>query len=185
MDYLDFAGAEDYGGYFDFGGVGMDYGLEDFASTTFDSSSFDGALDSLDASSLPSSFDSAVDSITSTATDLFGDFDLSKFVTGLAQTYVQYDLGRRQIEAQTQRPAPPQTRPTSGATRQLPDGSIARTNADGSTTVTSPTGRVRTVTPTGQIVQGAGGSLIPGVSNTLLIGGAIGLGALLLLARRE
>lgn len=130
------------------------------------------------------SFDSALSSLAQTSTSIFGNFDLQSFVTDLAKTYVQYDLAKRQLERQGQRPPAQMTRPTPGQTVHLPDGSIARTNPDGSTTVTSPSGQVRTITTTGQIVPGAsGGSLIPGVPNLVLFGGAAALAAIMLMRR--
>ena len=64
------------------------------------------------------------------------------------------------------------------------DGSVVTNNGNGTQTIRYPDGRVQTVSTA--YTSGGYGSLIPGVSNqTLLIGGAIVLGALLLARRRS
>lgn len=126
---------------------------------------------------------SVTDSLVASATDTWGGFSLSSFLTDLAKTYAQYDLQKRAIEAQTGRPAPA-PKPAPGTVRTLPDGSVARTNPDGSTTITTPRGEQRTVTPSGQIIAG-GAQWIPGIPNiALLIGGGLLLGALFLSQRK-
>lgn len=130
-------------------------------------------------------FGAITNELVQTSVDSSGGFSLSSFLTDLAKTYVQYDIAKRTIEAQTGTKPPAQVmRPAPGTVRTLPDGSIAKTNADGSTTITTPSGDVRTVTPSGQIVTGRG-DWIPGVPNVALLGAlAIGAGILLLGRRR-
>jgi hypothetical protein len=135
-----------------------------------------------DIAVVPNSFDSTIESLTSKSSDIFGSFDIGSFLTGLAKTYVDYDLKKRQLE-KTGTQTPIQTKPTPGTVKTLPDGSIMRTNADGSTTITSPNGQVRTVTPQGQIVQG-GPSVFASIPPAVWIGGAVAIGALLLKGRK-
>lgn len=177
--------AAGFGGSVDFGdGFGYAWGGEWADSIGTDV--VDQAFESL---ALPPTFDSALDSLTSQSGSIFGNLDIGNLLTQLATTYVQYDIAKRQIEARGGT-VPPTVRPTPGQTRTLPDGTTIRTNNDGTTTVRTPDGATRTVTQGGQIITQtpapAGGSIVPGLSNqTLLIGGAVAVGALLLLSRRK
>lgn len=182
---IPFGDAAGFGGSVDFGdGFGYAWGGDwgtDFAS--------DVAGETFDALALPDSFDSALDSLTTQSGSIFGDLNIGALLTQLASTYVQYDIAKRQIEARGGS-VPPTVRPTPGQVRTMPDGTTIRTNNDGTTTVRTPDGATRTVTQGGQIITQtpapAGGSIVPGMSNqTLLIGGAVAVGALLLLSRRK
>lgn len=161
---------DDFGG-FDFGGIGS------------------GLIDTGAGFEIPS-FDVGLDSLTQGAGGVFGSVDFSKLLTDLAGLYVQYRIADQAIEARGGA-VPAATRPTAGTTRTLADGTTIRVNNDGSSTITRPDGSSATVTTSGQVVgqtppraAGASAPLLPGVSNqTLLIGGALALGALLLLRK--
>ncbi len=108
-----------------------------------------------------------LDTITDEASNIWGSFDLNKFLETASQAYATIK--------KADQPATSVAQP--GTLRRLPDGSLARVNADGSLTVTSTSGAQQTV--------GATASLIPGVSNVLLLGGVAVVGAFFLLQRKR
>lgn len=118
---------------------------------------------------IPSLSDAAktADALLKTAVSMANSIKL--ITTGRPLTYATNPIGM-----------PRTTLPGVSITR--PDGSIVTNNGNGTQTIRYPDGRVQTVSTTGYT---GGGTLIPGVSNqTLLIGGAILVGAVLL-ARRK
>lgn len=67
----------------------------------------------------------------------------------------------------------------------LPDGRVVVNNGNGTQTIRNPDGTTSTIPSGYSGASGAGGSLLPGVSNqALLIGGAVLIGAVLLARRR-
>lgn len=110
--------------------------------------------------------DDFLDSLTSTASDVWNNFNLNQFINTAAQAYATVVTA--------------QNKPTPGTVKTLPDGSVARVNADGTLTVITPAGAAQTVGLNGQIYSGT----TAGVPNVLLLGGAAVL-LLMLLSRRR
>jgi hypothetical protein len=127
----------------------------------------------------PSLIDSATAQAATAATSS-GGFNLSQFVTSLAQgtAIVANALALGKAPQNTAAHPPP------GTQRALPNGGMMVTNADGSTTITSPTGAKQTILPNGKIIQGGApmlGGL--GISNQTLALIGVGVGALFFLPR--
>lgn len=119
-------------------------------------------------------------------------FDWAKQADALLKTAVSIGASIKAIATGNYRPGYPTSpfgtaRPPVGVPVRQPDGSTVVNNGNGTQTIRFPDGRVQTMpttyTSTG-LAGNYGGSLVPGVSNqTLLIGGAV-LIAAVLLARR-
>ena len=125
----------------------------------------------------PSTLDQILNTAQSTASDVLGNFDLSKFVNTVATAYKLVTSGQTSNPNSANRPSP-------GQTIRLKDGSVARTNADGSTTITAPNGAQQTILPSGKVIAGVpANAAIGGSSSSMLLVGA-GLLALALIARR-
>jgi hypothetical protein len=119
-------------------------------------------------------------------------FDWAKQADALLKTAVSIGASIKAIATGNYRPGYPTSpfgtaRPPVGVPVRQPDGSTVVNNGNGTQTIRFPDGRVQTMpttyTSTG-LAGNYGGSLVPGISNqTLLIGGAV-LVAAVLLARR-
>jgi len=119
-------------------------------------------------------------------------FDFAKQADALLKTAVSIGGSIKSIANGTFRPTYPispfgTARPPVGVPVRQADGSTVVNNGNGTQTIRYPDGRVQTIpstyTSTG-MAGNYGGSLVPGISNqTLLIGGAV-LVAALLIARR-
>lgn len=112
-----------------------------------------------------------LDSLEQGASDLWGSFDLNRFITTASQAYATIKKADQPATALA----------TPGAIRRLPDGSTARVNPDGSLTIISATGGLQTIGTGGQIALGA--PWIPGVPNVVLLGAGAVVLALLFLKR--
>jgi len=117
--------------------------------------------------------------------------DMGKLAEQLAKSAAVIAQAVRQIKTGVYTPpyatspngTPRNTPP--GVPIQRPDGSVVTNNGNGTQTVRYPDGRVVTMPSSVSAGATTPGALIPGVSNqTLLIGGAVLVGALLLARRR-
>lgn len=118
--------------------------------------------------------------------------DTTKLLDAVGKLSAQLKATTNAIKTGTYRPpagstsqvGTPRNTPV-GVPVTLPDGRVVVNNGNGTQTIRTPDGRVSTM-PSGYSGQsGAGGSLLPGVSNqALLIGGAVLIGAVLLARRR-
>lgn len=116
--------------------------------------------------------------------------DATKLLDAIGKLSAQLKSTVNAVKTGTYRP--PSTSPVGtprntpvGVPVTLPDGRVVVNNGNGTQTIRNPDGTTVTVPSSYSGASGAGASLLPGVSNqVLLIGGAVLLGAVLLARRR-
>jgi len=118
--------------------------------------------------------------------------DATKMLDAIGKLSAQLKSTANAIKTGTYRPpaggtstvGTPRNTPV-GVPVTLPDGRVVVNNGNGTQTIRNPDGTTNTVPSSYSGASGAGGGLLPGVSNqALLIGGAVLIGAVLLARRR-